>query len=125
MLSTLLQRSTRIQQRSLATEARVAVVGGGLSGSLCALSLAARGVPCCVYDQGASGGRFGGSAQRDAGRTATGATLARGGWSGDFSFCAHRGELRLGAGALSRGVVHGFEGDFGGHALARDFDLVG
>ena len=65
MLSTLLQRSTRIQQRSLATEARVAVVGGGLSGSLCALSLAARGVPCCVYDQGASGGRFGGSAQRE------------------------------------------------------------
>ena len=64
-MRTLLQRSTRVQQRSLATDARVAVVGGGLSGSLCALSLAARGVPCCVYDQGASGGRFGGSAQRE------------------------------------------------------------
>ena len=62
-MRTLLQRSTRVRQ--LATDARVAVVGGGLSGSLCALSLAARGVPCCVYDQGASGGRFGGSAQRE------------------------------------------------------------
>ena len=64
-------------------------------------------------------------AQRNARRPATGATLARGGWGGDFSFSTHSGELRLGAGALSGWVVHGFEGDFGGHALARDFDLVG
>ena len=38
--------------RQLATEARVAVVGGGLGRSLRARPLAARGVPCCVYDQG-------------------------------------------------------------------------
>lgn len=103
MLRGALRRATALRARSLATAPRVAVVGGGLSGSLCGLALAARGVACTIFDQGASGGRFGGSAQRA--RPELGAQFFRAGGSGRFLSLLNELERR--------GLVQLWEGRFG------------